>query len=78
MRLAARVGLGDGLAVEEDRERPGVAVAPVARSSIGSPVGREPGDVAELALAAVVGAAGEEAAAAEDRVLAAQLDERLR
>ena len=38
-------------------------------------VGREPGDVAEVALAAVVGVAGEEPAPPEHRVLPAQLDE---
>ncbi len=59
-------GVGDGLAVEEDHHGPGLAVGPgrLAHRLAG---GLEPGDVAQLGLAAVVGAAGEEAAAAEHR-----------
>ena len=75
--LPARVGLGDGLAVEEDHQRARVAVAPVLLAHVLAR-GREPGDVAELGLAAVVGAAGEEPATAEHRVLLAQLHDRLR
>ena len=75
--LAAGVGLGDGLAVEEDHHRAGVAVGPGVLVHVVA-TGLEPGDVADRALATVVGRPGEEPAAAEDRVVAAQLDEPLR
>jgi len=69
--LAMRIGLGNGLAVQEDHERAGIAVAQVVLVHLGAVRG-EPLDVSQVALAAVGGVAGEEATATEYGVLLAK------
>ena len=76
-RLTAGRRLGDGVAVEEHRQRLGVAVAPVVTGHV-LPRRGEPGDVADLALRAERGVALEEPAAAEHGVVVAQLGDRAR
>ena len=75
--LAARVRLGDRLAVEEHGDRLGVAVVPVGVGHVLAGRG-EPRDVVEVGLAAVLGAAREEAASTQHGVVAAQVDQRAR
>ena len=69
--LSAWIWLGDGLAVQEDHEGAGIAVAPVELVHLGAVRG-EPLDVSQFALAAMGGIAGEEATAAEYGVLLAK------
>ncbi|GMA31398.1 hypothetical protein GCM10025875_13900 [Litorihabitans aurantiacus] len=72
-RLAALVGLGDGVTVQEDGQGPGVAGVPLVLRH-GAAGGREPLDVLDLLTLGIGDPAAEEAAAAEHGVLGAQPD----